>query len=220
MFQGGKPSGRLARSALRGVMLVACRSLATGRPTAVGPIFRELAVDAGANTLVGGTTHDRADLSFQGSANAVAHDLARRRHFKRLRLPDPQQAECTMRGRVAALAGVATRTEQRLQLCLGILALRTPVRSPNLNRSTFQEALADFPRLTFRLEADLDLRSDGLTVRRIATRKPVGGVVPDEEGGAHRFQQRRLAGFVGLDDDVQPIGQPVEHEGVAVFAKV
>jgi hypothetical protein len=106
------------------------------------------------------------------------------------------------------------------ELRLGILALRTPFRSPNLNRSTLQEALADFPRLAFRLEADLDLRSDGLTVRRIATRKPVGGVVPDEEGGAHRFQQRRLTSFVGLDDDVEPVGQPVEHEGVAVFAEV
>ena len=125
-----------------------------------------------------------------------------------------------MRGRVAALAGVATRTEQRLQLCLGILALRTPVRSPNLNRSTFQEALADCPRLPFRLEADLDLRGHSLAVRRIAPRKPVGGVVPDEEGGAHCFQQRRLAGLVGLDDDVEPVGQPVKHEGVAVFAEV
>ena len=220
MFQGGKPSGRLARGTLRGLMLVACRCLATGRSTAVGPVFRELAVDAGANTLVCGTTHDRADLSFQRSVNAVAHDLTRRRHFKRLCLPDPQQAECAVGGRVAALAGVATRTEQCLQLRLGILALRTPVRSPNLNRSTFQEALADFPRLAFRLEADLDLRSDGLTVRRIATRKPVGGVVPDEEGSAHRFQQRRLAGLVGLDDDVEPVGQPVEYEGVAVSAEV
>jgi hypothetical protein len=157
------------------------------------------------------------------SASRVARTLSRTISpgavtSKRLCLPDPQQAECAVGGRVAALAGVATRTEQCLQLRLGILALRTPVRSPNLDRSTFRKRLLT-SRLAFRLEADLDLRGDGLTVRRIATRKPVGGVVPDEEG-AHRFQQRRLTSFVGLDDDVEPIPSAVEHEGVAVFAEV
>ena len=52
------------------------------------------------------------------------------------------------------------------------------------------------------VETDPDLWSDRLAMGRIGPGQRIAGIVPDKEGGAQCIEQRRLAHFIGLDDDV------------------
>jgi len=104
LLEGGEPSCGFGCSPLGRIMFgTGCR-LSSARPTSVGPIVCELAVDPGPDTLIGSTAHDGTNLGFQRRAHAVADNLTGRRDLECLRLPYPEQSERAVCGHVAGLA--------------------------------------------------------------------------------------------------------------------
>lgn len=101
----------------------------------------------------------------------------------------------------------------------GLFALRFSLWPRDLDRGAPQEPLGDRPRCTVGLERHLDLRPDRLAIGGEGLGELVLGPMAHEEGCPQRLEQCRFSGFVGLDDDVEAIGQAFDRHRLAKLAE-
>ena len=188
--------------------------------TAARPELRIGLLDPGTNGVEASSARDRADLAFQRGADVVTHQSVGRVDPKCTGLLDPEQPQSTARVAVRAAVVAALEAEQRLQLILRRVALEAPTRAGELHPMRAEELLLHLPALARHLEPDRDPGRHVVTDRAVGPGqlRPCG--VADEQGRAQRFQQRRFARLVRLDDDVQARLEAVEPQRTAEAAKV
>src|SRR3546814_10576411 len=76
------------------------------------------------------------------------------------------------------------------------------------------------PRRAIHIKSDLDLWTNRIAMWGEGLGQLIARVEADEEGRAQGFEKRRLARFIRLDNDVEAVGKPLDHDGRAEFPEI
>ncbi len=162
----------------------------------------------------------RADLARQHGVQRPTGRRARRIEHERLALLDPEKPQRAARVCIGAAIGRAREAEQFLQLLLRFIAGRAPRRTFQHDLGLLQEALLHAPGLAADLEGELHHRRDLVAVRAERLDALAFRAMALEQHGAQRFQHGRLARLVALADQIQPVVETGEVDGLPELAEV
>src|SRR3546814_7537174 len=70
------------------------------------------------------------------------------------------------------------------------------------------------------VETDLDFWRDRLAIRRKTLSELILRGMADEESRTQGLKDRGFPTLVGLDDDVEPLAQPFDRQGLAELAEI
>src|SRR3546814_13337711 len=82
------------------------------------------------------------------------------------------------------------------------------------------DLLGDFPAVGANVETDLDFWRDRLAIRRKTLSELILRGMADEESRTQGLKDRGFPTLVGLDDDVEPLAQPFDRQGLAELADI